>query len=161
VKCAPTPETLRAFRARFGGAFKSYVTRRLLEAAERLVDEPEVDLGEIEQALGFTDADLFRRWFKRWTGKTPETRRLALRPRPPATREPPAPTERPPISLWFLARVTALRRHEITRLIAFIRARCGCQALEDAAGGLPASASPEVRGKGQMSFPWHPEADAG
>ena len=123
--CVPTEETLRAFRARFGGAFKSYLTDRRLAVAERLVDEPEVDLAEIAEALGFASLLAFARWFRRWTGKTPEGRRSALQPRsaPVSKKTQAVVCEDAPISLWFQARVTALRHDEIDRLIAFIRAR--------------------------------------
>ena len=116
---SPTPETLRAFRGHVGSAFKSYVTRRLLETAKQLVDMPEVDLDDIVTGLGFREAELFAKWFKRWTGKTPE-QRCPGRPRPRA-REPRA--ERPLIGLWLRSRAWALRGRDAAALVQDIRAR--------------------------------------
>ena len=109
--CAPSAETLRAFRAHLGGTFKSYVTARYLEAAEQLVDVPELDLEPIAEGLGFANAELFSRWFRRWTGKTPEERREARRQtRPPET------AAEPLIPLWFQARAVVLQCEEAALL---------------------------------------------
>ncbi len=135
-ECAPTDETLRRFRLRCGGSPKSYVTERRLETARRLVDEPSVDLPDVAATLGFADLALFSRWFKRWTGQTPKSRRDALPPspcrldvgatlcgRPPSSPSEPVETSADWLKffVWHRARARVLRRREITRLIHLIR----------------------------------------
>ena len=115
--CAPSAETLRRFREHLGGSPKSYVTAQRRAAAEELVGDPEVELPEVAAGLGFADAALFSRWFRRWTGETPEARRSA--------RCAGAPAELPDVSLWFQARASALRRGEAARLIRALRRRPG------------------------------------
>lgn len=43
--------------------------------ATRMLDQDELSLGEIAEALGFSDVSAFRKAFRRWTGAAPQRRR--------------------------------------------------------------------------------------
>ncbi len=120
----PNSETLRRFRVLCGAPLKGYDTARRLDAARLLVDEPAVGEPVIARSLGFADAALFSRWFKRWTGETPKARRDTLRPRLTVENEPALPAaDWLTVSVWLRAEARALRRREITWLIHVVRAR--------------------------------------
>ncbi len=112
----PTVETLRLVRNHFGVTLKAYTNDRLLEIAERLVSEPALPLRDIAASLGFTDAEAFCRWYKRWTDETPKQVRAGLES---ADSEPFARSEDdwPSMSLWFRVRIGALDSGEAARLI--------------------------------------------
>lgn len=61
----------RAFRQTFGMPPHSYLLRRRIERALRLVQQTELSLSEIALSTGFSDQSHFARHFRRLTGMTP------------------------------------------------------------------------------------------
>ena len=60
------------FHAVAGESFKTYVTRRRIEAAKQLMDdEPHLKVYEICERVAYHDVDHFTKMFKRYAGVTP------------------------------------------------------------------------------------------
>jgi AraC-like DNA-binding protein len=75
--------TPRTFRRRLQEQGSSYT--QLLEEARRrdsmrLLENPELEIRQVSELLGYTDPANFTRAFKGWTGKVPREWRLALQP---------------------------------------------------------------------------------
>ncbi|HEX9733864.1 MAG TPA: AraC family transcriptional regulator, partial [Thermoanaerobaculia bacterium] len=62
---------------------------RRCEAAKRLVAVANAPLSTIAAGLGFSDAELFSKWFKGQTGQSPRQHREASRPASPPDAQPP------------------------------------------------------------------------
>lgn len=78
----PSAATLWRFRATLGVNPKVYLNLRRCEAAKRLLSLSDAPLAAIAVALGFPDAELFSKWFKGQTGKSPRQYREEARPAP-------------------------------------------------------------------------------
>jgi AraC-like DNA-binding protein len=65
----------RAFRQSFGMPPHSYLLRRRIERADRLLEQTELSLSEIALSTGFSDQSHFAKHFRRLTGMTPSTAR--------------------------------------------------------------------------------------
>jgi AraC-like DNA-binding protein len=68
---ASDPETSWRFRQLLGFGIQAYVDRRRMETALELVSTSELEVSAIAASVGFTDAELFAKWFKRRAGRTP------------------------------------------------------------------------------------------
>lgn len=66
-------------------SFQSLVDQVRLERAGELLQDEDMNLSQIADALGYADAANFTRAFKRWTGASPSQHRSAAMPPKPAT----------------------------------------------------------------------------
>ncbi len=74
--CSPSDATLWLFRAETGRNLKAYLDDQRAALARRLVCKSDAKLRQIAERLGFIDAELFSKWFKRRWGKPPTKLRL-------------------------------------------------------------------------------------
>lgn len=64
----------------YGTTLGKELARLRIEKAQNLLCEPEIPVAEIGRRVGYQDAAVFARTFRRWVGKSPsEFRRLALK----------------------------------------------------------------------------------
>lgn len=90
----------RIFKRVTGISLKRFLTRRRLQAAKELLQEPGLSIREVARWVGFRDASHFNRVFRQWEGLTPSgfRRQAILRGSrsgiPPATDS--SPTTCPP-----------------------------------------------------------------
>ncbi len=111
--CSPTPATLFRFRDSVGHNLKPYVDLTRGQIARRLVCESDALLGDIAECLGFANAELFGKWFKRRHGVSPTWLRRLLPAMLPLTKVPPAEESEPPsLHSWRKAVVGAVPRDE-------------------------------------------------
>lgn len=61
----------RAFASTFGLTFKEYLLRIRIREACRLLEKPDINIGEVAHLSGFNDPSYFSRMFKRYTGVAP------------------------------------------------------------------------------------------
>lgn len=79
-------DTLFRFRLQLGLDVDAYLDHARLEIAYGLVTGGDARVVEIAAALGFPDAEMFSKWFKRRTGHSPEKlREKSLREESPET----------------------------------------------------------------------------
>lgn len=76
---ARDPETFFRFRLQLGLDIEAYRDQRRLEAAHELAVRCDARVGEIALSLGFPEAEIFSKWFKRRTGRSPEKLRASHR----------------------------------------------------------------------------------
>lgn len=82
-----------------------YRDQRLLDAARYLVCHSDLPISDIATAVGFTEAELFTKWFRRRTRMAPTKMRAAARGEPAAPRTPTAPAPEPADrEAWFSLR---------------------------------------------------------
>ena len=72
-----SPRTLSRWLASEGTSWRRLVDRVRLDAADRMLADPALPLGEIAAELGYSDHAHFTRAFRRWTGESPSAYRLA------------------------------------------------------------------------------------
>jgi AraC-like DNA-binding protein len=68
----------RLFKACTGAAFKTYLNRRRIEAAKRLMQAEGLNVSEAAFRVGFSDLSHFSRQFKRLEGVPPSVFRKGL-----------------------------------------------------------------------------------
>jgi AraC-like DNA-binding protein len=73
------PRTLQRALAQQGLTFRSLADELRIEAARRMLADPQLGLAEIAHRLGFSQPSAFHRAFRRATGTTPRQFRLRLR----------------------------------------------------------------------------------
>lgn len=61
----------KKFKVLTGFCFNEYLTQTRIKAAERLLCETELTIGEISDRCGFSGGNYFGDIFKRWTGCSP------------------------------------------------------------------------------------------
>ena len=61
----------RAFANTFGLTFKEYLLRIRIREACRLLEKPDINIGEVAHLSGFNDPSYFSKMFKRYTGVAP------------------------------------------------------------------------------------------
>jgi AraC-like DNA-binding protein len=76
---AISPRTLQRRLAAEGVSYQQLVDLVRREAAERLLADGSVAIGEVGYLLGFSEASAFHRAFKRWHGVTPQQYRIGHR----------------------------------------------------------------------------------
>ena len=70
-KMATSVRTLQRRLRRAGLTYSNIVQRARCAAAERMLKDGEVGIGDVARALGYSDPAHFTRAFQRWTGSTP------------------------------------------------------------------------------------------
>jgi AraC-like DNA-binding protein len=68
-----------------GTSFRSVATQTRFETAKQLLADTNMTLAQISACLGFSEAAAFTHAFRRWSGTTPSSWRLASRPVEPST----------------------------------------------------------------------------
>jgi AraC-like DNA-binding protein len=81
----------RVFKRVTGLSLKRFLTRRRLQAAKELLQEPGATIDQVARRVGYRDASHFDRVFRQWEGRTPSGYRRqvilrAFRNGVPATR---------------------------------------------------------------------------
>ncbi len=122
--CLPSKAMLWCFRGETGRTLKAYLDERRAVLARSLVCESDAKLRQIAERLGFLDAELFSKWFKRQWGKPPTLLRLEQ----PAVRSTlsdasPADGKSPRRRDWRQAFLGALEHEEAVRLYRQLRAK--------------------------------------
>ena len=67
------------FTRTVGLSFRKYLAAFRLDKAKELLSDPTKQIAEVAYAVGYTDANQFRRAFKHWTGLAPAAWRSCLR----------------------------------------------------------------------------------
>lgn len=66
-----SPRTLQRKLQTEGTGFQKVAEGHRKELAQRLIDTKKYTVNEVAYMVGYTDSSVFRRAYKRWTGKTP------------------------------------------------------------------------------------------
>ncbi len=72
-----TPRTLRRKLSEQGTSFRDIVKELRCEAAKKLILATQLTIEDIGYSIGFSEVSNFRAAFKKWTGQTPSSLRLA------------------------------------------------------------------------------------
>ena len=67
--------TLRRRLDEDGTSFRTLIERTRMQMAQKLLNEPGMTVAAVAERLGFSDAQTFRRAFKRWLGQVPSKMR--------------------------------------------------------------------------------------
>ena len=71
MACLENTYFSRRFQALTGFGFQEYLTQTRLQAAERLLQDTSLSVGEIAEQCGFSGANYFGDVFRRWKGCSP------------------------------------------------------------------------------------------
>jgi len=76
----PERSLKRRFKAATGSTLIEYLQNLRIEEAKRLLEQGELPIDEVSEAVGYLDISFFRRLFKRLTGLTPSQYRRMFQP---------------------------------------------------------------------------------
>jgi len=76
----PERSLKRRFKAATGSTLIEYLQNLRIEEAKRLLEQGELPMDEVSEAVGYLDISFFRRLFKRLTGLTPGQYRRMFQP---------------------------------------------------------------------------------
>ncbi len=76
----PERSLKRRFKAATGSTLIEYLQNLRIEEAKRLLEQEELPIDEVSEAVGYLDISFFRRLFKRLTGLTPGQYRRMFQP---------------------------------------------------------------------------------
>ena len=76
----PERSLKRRFKAATGATLIEYLQNLRIEEAKRLLEQGELPIDEVSEAVGYLDISFFRRLFKRLTGLTPGQYRRMFQP---------------------------------------------------------------------------------
>lgn len=150
-------ETLLRFRLQLGLDVDSYLDHRRLEIAYEIVTRSSARVVEIARSLGFPDAEIFSKWFKRRAGHSPaRLREKSASPGSPSRRPLPRHSESdesletPGMELtfhdWQRAVVEVLESGKLEELI-----RLGVESYPEVARQIPSLEAAVARSRRKKS----------